>query len=223
MSDTDPSSTPQPQAAAEELAPQESLELIRTQQASAARALYVNPVPILASWGVAWALGFGACYFASSSAGGHFLPFWAAAVVLGALSAVAVAGVVVQLARSGRGVRGPSRTIGASFGWSWPLAFAGVFALNIGLSRHGLPASLAPLLWPGSSTVVAGVLYLAGGLLFADRVQYGLGAWMLVVGAGSALAGWPANFAVLALAGGGGFLAAAGFSLLARAHRRAEA
>ena len=47
--------------------------------------------------------------------------------------------------------------------------------------------------------MVAGVLYLAGGVLFADRVQYGLGAWMLAVGAGSVEAGWPANFAVLAL------------------------
>jgi hypothetical protein len=104
------------------------------------------------------------------------------------------------------------------YGWSWSLAFAGVFALNIGLSQHGLPASLAPLLWPGSSAVVAGVLYLAGGALFADRVQYGLGIWMLAVGAGSVQAGWPANFAILALAGGGGFLAAAAF-ILARGRR----
>jgi hypothetical protein len=129
--------------------------------------------------------------------------------------------VVAQLVRRGRGVRGPSRTVAASFGWSWLLALAGVFALNIGLSQHGLPASLAPLLWPGSSSVVVGVLYLAGGLLFADRVQYGLGAWMLAVGAGSVLAGWPANFAVLALAGGGGFLAAALCTVM-RTRARAE-
>jgi hypothetical protein len=54
--------------------------------------------------------------------------------------------------------------------------------------------------------------------LFADRVQYGLGIWMLAVGAGSVQAGWPANFAILALAGGGGFLAAAAF-ILARGRR----
>jgi hypothetical protein len=41
---------------------------------------------------------------------------------------------------------------------------------------------------------------------------------MLAVGAGSVQAGWPANFAILALAGGGGFLAAAAF-ILARARR----
>ncbi|MGD0373888.1 MAG: hypothetical protein ABSB01_04805 [Streptosporangiaceae bacterium] len=220
MSDADARSAPQPPAAGE-LSPRESLELIRAQQASAARDLQVNPVPILASWGVAWALGFGAFYFASSGARGHFLPLWAAAAILCTFSAVAVAAVVAQLVRRGRGVRGPSRTVAASFGWSWLLALAGVFALNIGLSQHGLPASLAPLLWPGSSSVVVGVLYLAGGLLFADRVQYGLGAWMLAVGAGSVLAGWPANFAVLALAGGGGFLAAALCTVM-RTRARAE-
>jgi hypothetical protein len=36
-----------------------------------------------------------------------------------------------------------------------------------------------------------------------------VGVWMLLVGAASVFAGAPANFAVLALAGGGGFLVAA--------------
>ena len=218
MDDTEAPGPAQPMAAGEDLAPQELLELIRDQHEHAARGLYVAPAGILASWGVAWAVGFGACYVASPGARWHFLPPWAAAVVLIALSAVAVAVVITQTARRGRGVQGPSRTVSAWYGWSWPLAFAGVFALNIGLSQHGLPASLAPLLWPGSSAVVAGVLYLAGGALFTDRIQYGLGAWMLAVGAGSVQAGWPANFAILALAGGGGFLAAAGF-ILARGRR----
>jgi hypothetical protein len=218
MPDSGAPGSAQPLAAGEELSPQELLGLIRTQHDGAARDLYVDPARILGSWGVAWLLGFGAFYVASSRARWHFLPLWAAAVILGALSAAAVTGVITQLACRGRGVQGPSRTVAARYAWSWPLAFAGVVALNIGLSQHGLPASLAPLLWPGSSAVVAGVLYLAGGVVFADRVQYGLGAWMLAVGAGSALAGWPANFAVLALAGGGGFLAAAAF-ILARGRR----
>lgn len=218
MREPDAHSPPQPLATGEELSPQQLLEVIRSQHEDAARGLYVDPARMLVGWGVAWTLGFGAFYFASSGARWHFLPLWAAAVVVATLSALAVAGIVAQVARRGRGVQGPSRTVSAWYGWSWPLAFAGVYALNIGLSRHGLPASLAPLLWPGSSAVVAGVLYLAGGLLFTDRVQYGLGAWMLAVGAGSVLAGWPANFAVLALAGGGGLLAAAAF-ILARGRR----
>ena len=218
MNDPDAPGSAQPLAAGEDRSPQELLELIRTQHETAARDLYVAPAGILASWGGAWTLGFGAFYLASPRARWHVLPLWAAAVILITLSAVAVAVVITQTARRGRGVQGPSRTAAARYGWSWPLAFAGVFALNIGLSQHGLPASLAPLLWPGSCAVVAGVLYLAGGALFSDRVQYALGAWMLAVGAGSVQASWPANFAVLALAGGGGFLAAAAF-ILARGRR----
>lgn len=45
--------------------------------------------------------------------------------------------------------------------------------------------------------------------LFRDPVHYGLGIWMLAVAASSVFAGVPGNFAVLALAGGGGFLVAA--------------
>src|SRR5487761_75494 len=101
MSDFNALGHPQPLAEGEELSPQESLELIRTQHEGAARDLYVDPVRILVSWGVAWALGFGAFYFASSRARWHFLPLWAAAAVLVALSAAAVAVVVTQMARRG--------------------------------------------------------------------------------------------------------------------------
>ena len=197
-----------------DLSPQESLDLIRSQQQGAARQLYPDPVPLLGVWGVTWLIGFGLCYFASSGGRWHVVPGWVAGVVFGVASVLAATYVAWHVASRGRGVQGPSRTIGAAYGWCWVLAFAGVFALDIGLTRAGLPPRLAPLLWPGTSAVVAGVMYLAGGLLFSDRVQFGLGGWMLAVGAGSVFAGWPANFAVLALAGGGGFLAAAALSWL---------
>src|ERR1017187_8646290 len=103
MDDPDALGSHQPLAAGEELSPQELLELIRTQHEGTARDIYVDPARILVSWGVAWMLGFGAFYFASSRARWHFVPLWAAAVVLVTLSAVAIAGVVTQMARRGRG------------------------------------------------------------------------------------------------------------------------
>ena len=199
-----------------DLSAQESLDLIQTQQRGAARRLYPDPVPLFGVWGVTWLIGFGACYLASSGGQWHVVPGWVAGVLLGVGSVLSAAYVAWHVASRGRGVRGPSRTVGASYGWCWVLAFAGVFALDIGLTRPACQARLAPLLWPGTSAVVAGVMYLAGGLLFSDRVQFGLGGWMLAVGAGSVFAGWPANFAVLALAGGGGFLAAAALSWFRR-------
>jgi hypothetical protein len=95
------------------------------------------------------------------------------------------------------------------YGWSWLLASVGLFALDLALEHQGLPSGLAPLLWSGSSLLAVGLLYLAGGMLWDDRLQYGLGVWVLVTGAGSVAAGVPGNFAVLSLAGGGGFLVAA--------------
>jgi len=100
--------------------------------------------------------------------------------------------------------------------WAWPVAFAGLFALNAGLAHQGMPVRLAALLWPASSAGTVGILYLAAGVLFRDLVHYGLGTWMLVVGAASVFAGAPANFAVLSLAGGGGFLVAAAPYVLSR-------
>jgi hypothetical protein len=101
------------------------------------------------------------------------------------------------------------------FSWCWPATLAGVFAFDLGLSRHGLPETTLSLLWPGSFLLVGAVLFLAAGVLFGDRAQFGLGLWSLAVAAGSTFAGRPGNFAVLALAGGGGLLLAAAFPFLA--------
>jgi hypothetical protein len=73
------------------------------------------------------------------------------------------------------------------------------------------------VLWSAGSGLVVGILYLVGGALWQDRVQYGLGAWILAASAAGALAGSPAVYLVMSLAGGGGFLlAAAWFAVRAR-------
>jgi len=199
-----------------ELSPEESLAVISAQRREAVRSLQVDPVPILGMWGLAWLVGFGACYLAAADGPGPFLPAWVAGILLGLAFAAALAVSVGQGLWRGRGIEGPSRRVGAMYGWSWLLAFGGLYAVNLGLLRQGLPEDLGPLLWSGTSLLVVGLLYLAGGMLWSDRVQYALGAWTLVAGAASVSAGVPGNFAVLSLAGGGGFLVAA---VVARARR----
>jgi len=142
------------------------------------------------------------------------LPGGVAAVTTTVLFAAAMVISVVTGTRAGRGLRGPSRVAGAMYGWSWTLGFGALAAVNIGVTRLGLPDDAVTLLWSGSSLLLVGVLYLAGGALWQDRFQYGLGVWMLVSGAGSVLAEVPGNFAVVSLAGGGGLLLAAGYFLL---------
>ena len=109
------------------------------------------------------------------------------------------------------------------YGWSWGLGFFALGVVNIGVTRLGLPDDAVTLLWSGSSLLLVGVLYLGGGALFQDRFQYGLGVWMLASAACSVFAGVPGNFAVVALAGGGGLLLAAGYFAMRQARPSAPA
>ena len=194
----------------------ESLALIESQQREVHRRLGVNVALFYGPWGAAYLLGFGSVFLTYPSAVSLRLPSGVAAVITGVLFATAVVVSVVTGTRAGRGVRGPSRMVGAMYGWSWTLGFSALAAVNIGVTRLGLPADAVTLLWSGSALLLVGVLYLAGGALWQDRFQYGLGVWMLVTGAGSVLAGVPGNFAVLSLAGGGGLLLTAGYFTLRR-------
>ena len=200
----------------------ESLALIERQQQAAQRQLGFNPTLILGLWGAAYLFGFGAIFLTYPTAAPLRLHGAVAGVIIGTLFAAATVISIVTGVRSGRGLRGPSRTAGAMYGCSWTLGFCALAAVNLGVTRLGLPDDAVTLLWSGSSLLLVGVLYLAGGALWQDRFQYGLGVWMLVSGACSVYAGVPGNFAVVSLAGGGGlFLAASYFAL--RYHRRPAA
>jgi len=196
------------------LSAEESLALIERQQQEVHRRLGVNAALFYGPWGAAYLLGFGSVFLTYPSAVPLRLPGGLAAVITGVVFVTAIVVSVVRRARAGRGVRGPSRMVGAMYGWSWTLGFGAMYAVNIGVTRLGLPADAVTLLYSGSALVLVGVLYLAGGALWQDRFQYGLGVWMLVTGAGSVLAGVPGNFAVLSLAGGGGLLLTAGYFTL---------
>jgi hypothetical protein len=102
--------------------------------------------------------------------------------------------------------------VGAMYGWSWTLSFVCLAAVNITLANHGMSDSAVILLWSASSLLLVGVLQLAGGALWRDTVLYATGVWTMVCAAGAVLVGVPGNFLVLALAGGGGFAAIAGYT-----------
>ena len=194
----------------------ESLALIEQQQQRAQRRLGVNPALFYGPWGAAYLLGFGSVFLTYPTVFPFRLSGAVAAVITGVLFAAATVISVVTGVRAGRGVRGPSRAAGAMYGWSWTLGFCALTAVNIGVSRLGLPDDAVTFLWSGSSLLLVGVLYLAAGALWQDWLQYGLGVWMLVSGAFSVFAEVPGNFAVVSLAGGGGLFLAAGYFALRR-------
>lgn len=200
------------------LSAEASAELIERERRSVGRRLAVNPAPIFAVWGVTFLVGWGACYLAAPG-GPRVLAVGVAIAIVVVLYAVAIAVPIVLGARAGRGVRGPSRLIGAMYGWTWTLGFLSLAAINTGLIRQGLAPATVSMLWTGTAQLVTGLIYLGGALLWRDLVQYALGVWMLIVAAGSVFAGMPGNFLVLALAGGGGFLVWAGIGLVAGGRR----
>ncbi|RSN28465.1 hypothetical protein DL990_27795 [Amycolatopsis sp. WAC 01416] len=191
---------------ARSMTPEESLALIAAQSEKTRREIGPNPAVLLAVWGLVWLFGFGLVYVSAPPTA--LMPMWAAAVIAGAGFVGAMAYSAVYGIRAGRGVRGPSRLVGAMYGWSWMIAFGGLTVVNTALIRLGLDTGLIPLLWSGTALMLTGLMYLAGGMLWQSRLQYGLGVWIIACGAASVLAGGPYNFLVLSVAGGGGFLVA---------------
>jgi hypothetical protein len=189
-----------------------ALTLIDERRRQSRVSLFPGPAPILAAWGCVYLAGFGAFWLSVHT---NVVATWVAVLILGGLGCLALAVSVARMTRLGRGVQGPSRRSAAMYSWCWPATLVGVTALDLGLTRHGLPEATLSLLWPGSFLLVVAVLFLCGGVLFGDRTQFGLGVWSLAVAAASTFAGWPGNYVVLALAGGGGLLTASAFQFFA--------
>ncbi|MGW4487533.1 hypothetical protein ACWEOE_27255 [Amycolatopsis sp. NPDC004368] len=187
----------------------ESLDLIARQNERTRRELGAGPARLLAAWAFAWLIGWGLVYLSDDSHARPLMPGWVAGIVVAVLFVAAMAYSAYYGSRVSRGIRGPSRRTGAMFGWSWMIAFAALSLINVRVMKLGMldPHTIS-LLWSGTSLLLTGVLYLAAGMLWQDKVQYGFGVWIIVCGGVSVLVGVPGNFLVLCLAGGGGFLVA---------------
>jgi hypothetical protein len=186
------------------LSASDSLALIDAGLRDVRRQVRTDPGQFFSAWGIAWLVGFGASYLAHGD--DRVIPGWLGVAVPAVLLLGALARSLTYGLRIGRGVSGPSRLTGALYGWSWALGFVCLFAVNGALIRQGLTSDEAALLWSSSALLLAGVLYLAGGMLWQDMAQYTLGVWSMVCAAGAVFAGVPGNFLVQSLAGGGGFL-----------------
>jgi hypothetical protein len=194
-------------AAEPPLSAAESLALIDAEQGRRVRRIQAGATLTCGLWGFVYLLSFGSIYLTRK----QVLPGAVAGVLTGVLFVGAIVFSAVFGARAGQGMRGPSRVTGAMYGFSWTIGYLALTAVNVGLQRNGLTDDQVVLLWSGSALLLAGVLYLAAGAIYRSWVHYTVGAWTMLAAAGSVFAGVPGNFLVLALAGGGGFLAQAVF------------
>jgi len=193
-----------------------SMAVIETQRQRAARRVNVSPTVLSAIWAVAWFVGFGCAYLAYGP--GRVIPALLGPVVPAVLIAVAFVASIVYSNRVGSGITGPSRTSATMYGWAWTISSLCLTVVNLALTNRDMPEHTAILLWSSSYLFLVGVMHLAGGALWSNRVEYGMGIWTLASAAGAVFAGVPGTFLVLSLAGGGGFAAMALYYWLVSPH-----
>lgn len=182
----------------------DALAIIEREQARTGARLTPNLALFYGVWGAAW-LTAGVLYFVRQL---ERLDGGTTAVVSVAVGVVAMVVSIVTSVRSSRGVRGASELRGTLYGMSWTIAMIGM-GLLVSASAAAMPEELRGTLIPALFVFLVGVLYLAGGAVWSDRLQYGLGVWIATVAVGSVFAGQPANSLVLGIGGGGAFLAVA--------------
>ena len=106
------------------LGPRAALETISEQQAVLRRRTLIRSSPLLAAWGLAWLIGYGAGRLSIRPDYTMPMPVWV--VYFGCLAA-AGAYTCTYIARRARGVRGSSNRAGVRYGTAW----AGGFVLGM--------------------------------------------------------------------------------------------
>lgn len=189
----------------------DALAIVEREQARTGAQLAPNAAVLLGVWGLAWVVA-GVVFFLHQIgivAGGT-------AGMVGLVIGIAATLVsIVVGTRSGRGVRGASGTQGAMYGISWAISMTAM-SLVVTATADTMPVDLKATLIPALYVFLAGVLYLAGGAVWRDTVQYGLGVWIIALAVVSLFAGQPANSLILGIGGGGAFIGVAAWSALRR-------
>ncbi|WP_158880601.1 hypothetical protein [Amycolatopsis anabasis] len=207
----------QTEGAESPMSARESLDLIDRENRAVSRNLGGGGVALGVMWALLWFAIFVSFHLAGKGWPGPWFPLWVPMVVLAVAVVGGVAVSIVVGARSGRGLRGPSRVSGALYGWSWTLSYFAMVAVNLIVQRQ-LPEDVIPMLWAGTMMVLAGALSLAGGAMFRDIPMYFLGVWLLLAGVGAVLVGPDYQSLVMGFGGLVGFGGRAVFCL--RAHRK---
>jgi len=192
-------------------APFDPAEALALSTAQTKRVALDNSGPIsliLASWAVAWGVGF---ILVWAAAPGSPVPIPALFANI-AFAVLTVAGIVISTVagmKMNSGLRGSAAFSGTVYGLSWPLAMFGIFIIGNGLFKAGLPPEAAWVYFPAMYGFVVGVLYIAGAAIWQEKSQLVIGVGMLVISAGASLLGYPLNLLTMAVLAGGGMGVAA--------------
>lgn len=198
------------------LDPADSLAIIRAQRDAVRDAAAIDGRVVFGAWGAAWLVGYSLLYVSAlTEPAGRPAPW--AFFVFAACIAAAIVVTTVHISRRTAGVRGVSAVTGAMWGWTWFAGFLVMSVLIAALAGAGASPEVIAVAANGIACLVVGLLYMAGGALWRDRVLYVVGVWILTSGVTASLAGMPTTYLVMAVAGGGAFLVGA---VIVHVHRR---
>lgn len=194
------------------LGPRAALETISEQQAVLRRRTLIRSSPLLAAWGLAWLIGYGAGWLSIRPDYTMPTPVW---VIYFVCLAAAGAYTCTYIARRARWVRGSSNRAGVRYGTAW----AGGFVLGMAvmgrtgafLASLGTPeaAEAGMILGNAVPCLIIGTLFVACSAIWDEPVMAWVGGWLLAVTTVATLVGGTGLWAIMSLAGGGGTLVAA--------------
>jgi hypothetical protein len=193
------------------LNPHAAAALLRQAQDHARGEFAIKQPRLYAAWGVAWLIGTGAMWLSVRGQQPYQGPAGWSVAILVVLIVAAIAATVIVTSRATWGVGGTSARQGTIFGLCWPAGFVALFVIEGALSHAGASAAVMGVIGAVGPLLVTGLIYVTAAAMWVDWTMLALGGWLLAVAAAGGWAGPVGALAVDALAGGGGFLAAAAF------------
>jgi hypothetical protein len=161
---------------------------------------------ILVIWGLVWLIGYGALWLSVRGQQPYRGPGEAGLASLFFLLTLAAAITAVVMSRATSGIGGRSLVQRRVYYSAFPIGYAGVLTLEAALDHGGASRAVIGVFGAAAPILITGVIYLGSAAVSLDWVVFGLGLWLVVVGAGSGFAGPWTVWAVDGLAGGLAFL-----------------
>ena len=206
------------------LDPRAALETISEQQDALRRRTLIRSSPLLAAWGLAWLIGYGAGWLSIRPDYSMPTPVW---VIYFVCLAAAGAYTCAYIVRRARGVRGVSNRAGVRYGTAWAGGFVlglvvmgrtGAFLASLGTSEA---AEAGMILGNAVPCLIIGTLFVACSAIWDEPVMAWVGGWLLAVTTVATLVGGTGLWAIMSLAGVGVLIVAAVDALRTRAAGRA--
>jgi hypothetical protein len=158
-------------------------------------------------WGVAWILGYTALWLIDGS-DAVSLPLPVAVGIFAGLIVVSSIVSIVLGIRNAPGVESSPESAwqGRVYGISWSVAMVSVYVLGIGLAFNDAPDRLLSIFYTSGFSFIAGLMLLSTAALFRSRSSLLLGSILVLAALVAPFAGYPGNYIVMAVVGGGAYL-----------------